>query len=181
MAATASGGHERVTAGDCAVVVRPARVADVPRIHAMIHELAAYEGMPDGPQLSVEDLIKDGFESPFPWFFALVAERGDEILGYALCNRAYSSWTCRAFYVEDLYVVPAARRAGVAKALLQHLCQMALQQSVHRIDWHVLESNAPALAFYARLGARDLRRSEGRAALRLDRPRIEGVAAGNLL
>lgn len=51
-----------------------------------------------------------------------------------------------------------------------------MQQGVHRVDWHVLEDNAPALAFYARLGARDMRASEGRAALRLDRARIEHVA-----
>lgn len=54
--------------------------------------------------------------------------------------------------------------------------QLGVQEGVHRVDWHVLESNAPALAFYARLGARDMRVSEGRAALRLDRDRIEHVA-----
>lgn len=58
---------------------------------------------------------------------------------------------------------------------------MALEAGVHRIDWHVLESNVAALRFYARLGVRDLRASEGRAALRLDRPRIEAVAGGHLL
>lgn len=58
---------------------------------------------------------------------------------------------------------------------------MAVAEGVHRVDWHVLENNAGALAFYGRLGARDLRVSEGRAALRLDRDRIEAVAAGRLL
>lgn len=58
---------------------------------------------------------------------------------------------------------------------------MAVAEGVHRVDWHVLESNAGALAFYGRLGARDLRVSEGRAALRLDRDRIQAVAAGHLL
>lgn len=47
-----------------------------------------------------------------------------------------------------------------------------------RVDWHVLESNAAALAFYARLGARDMRRSEGRAALRLDADHIQRLARG---
>lgn len=58
---------------------------------------------------------------------------------------------------------------------------MGLEADVHRIDWHVLENNVAALSFYSRLGARDLRVSEGRAALRLDRPRIEAVAEENLL
>lgn len=57
---------------------------------------------------------------------------------------------------------------------------MAVAEGVHRVDWHVLENNAPALGFYARLGARDLRVTEGRAAMRLDRPHIERLAQDQL-
>ncbi|KOB65800.1 Diamine acetyltransferase 2 [Operophtera brumata] len=168
--------------------------------------------MPQGPQLSVAgilttDLIADGFESSPAWFFALVAELRGEVVGYALCNRAYSSWTRRALYLEDLFVRPAARRAGVARALLSRLCQLDAARALpggpvrasrrvprrrharaplatvgvslgaRRVDWHVLESNAPARALYAQLGARDLRDSEGRAALRLDEGAIAAAAA----
>ncbi|XP_023943650.2 thialysine N-epsilon-acetyltransferase-like [Bicyclus anynana] len=166
---------------DDAVSVRAMRRDDMPAVHRMIHELAAFEGMPRGPQLSVRDLIEDGFESSPSWFFGLVAERRGAVAGYALCSRAYSSWTRRAFYVEDLYVAPEQRARGVGGALMRELCQMALAAGVHRVDWHVLADNAGALRFYARLGARDLAASEGRAALRLDRERIEAVARGALL
>ncbi|KAH9642957.1 hypothetical protein HF086_006681 [Spodoptera exigua] len=145
-------------------------------VRGVLQELAEFEGMPHGPELSVADLIEDGFDASPAWFFGLIAECGGQVVGHAMCNRAYSSWTRRAFYVEDLYVVPGARRRGVGLSLLRELCRMALQEGVHRVDWHVLEDNAPALAFYSRLGARDLRVSEGRAALRLDRPQIESVA-----
>ncbi|XP_035430041.2 thialysine N-epsilon-acetyltransferase [Spodoptera frugiperda] len=158
------------------VVVRPATRQDMPRVLDMIQELAEFEGEPRGPQLSVADLIEDGFEANPPWFFGLIAECGGEVVGHALCNRAYSSWTRRAFYVEDLYVLPGARRRGVGICLLRELCRMAVQEGVHRVDWHVLQSNSQALAFYSRLGARDLRVTEGRAALRLDRPQIESLA-----
>ncbi|XP_050355664.1 thialysine N-epsilon-acetyltransferase-like [Nymphalis io] len=161
--------------------VRMMRREDASAVHEMIHELATFEGVPDGPKLSVQDLIEDGFESSPPWFFGLVAEKDGQMVGHAMCNRAYSSWTRRAFYVEDLYVRPTVRREGVARRLLQELCRMAVAEGVHRVDWHVLESNSDALAFYSRLGARDLRLTEGRAALRLDRPRIEAVADGRLL
>ncbi|XP_034824036.1 thialysine N-epsilon-acetyltransferase-like isoform X3 [Maniola hyperantus] len=168
-------------ASDGEVTVRAMRREDVPVVHRMIHELAAFEGMPEGPKLSVKDLIEDGFSSSPSWFFGLVAEVGGEVAGYALCSRAYSSWTRRAFYVEDLYVRRERRGAGVGRRLLRELCEMALASGVHRIDWHVMSSNAGALRFYARLGARDLAASEGRAALRLDRARIEAVARGELL
>lgn len=148
----------------------------------------------------VSDLIEDGFDTSPAWFFGLVAECGGAVVGHALCSRAYSSWTRRAFYIEDLYVRPAARRRGVGLLLLQELCrvrarartalacevvadcngrcvlQMAVEEGVHRVDWHVLEDNTPALGFYSRLGARDLRVTEGRAAMRLDRPHIERLA-----
>ncbi|CAH0723050.1 unnamed protein product, partial [Brenthis ino] len=163
------------------IQIRAMRREDASVVHRMIHELATFEEVPDGPQLSVQDLIEDGFESSPEWFFGLVAELGGELVGYALCNRAYSSWTRRSFYIEDLYVQPSARRHGIARKLLQELCKMAVEADVHRIDWHVLLNNVVALSFYSRLGARDLRASEGRAALRLDRPRIEAVAEGHLL
>ncbi|XP_026726598.1 diamine acetyltransferase 2-like [Trichoplusia ni] len=163
-----------------AVSVRPATRADMQHVYDMIHELAEYEGMPDGPRLSVDDLVRDGFDTSPPWFFVLVAERGGAVVGHALCNRAYSSWTRRAFYVEDLYVRPEARRCRVGQRLLQELCRMAVREGVTRVDWHVLESNAPALGFYRRLGARDLRVSEGRAAMRLDAPHIQELALSDL-
>ncbi|XP_026333213.1 diamine acetyltransferase 2-like isoform X2 [Hyposmocoma kahamanoa] len=127
------------------------------------------------------DLVRDGFESSPPWFFVLLAVRDEQLLGQALCNYAYSSWTGRSFYLEDLYVYPHVRRLGVARRLLQHLCEMAVKKGVSRIDWHVLKNNAPALALYARTGARDMCLTEGRVALRLDAPRIQAVAQGHLL
>lgn len=72
----------------------------------------------------VADLIEDGFECSSPWFFGLVACRGERIVGYALCNRAYSSWTRRAFYLEDLFVLPEERRNGVATIMIQELCKV---------------------------------------------------------
>ncbi|KAL4702393.1 hypothetical protein ACJJTC_005669 [Scirpophaga incertulas] len=161
------------------VSVRPARPDDMPTVHRLIIDLATHEGVPDGPKLSPVDLIEDGFNTSPPWFFCLVAEINGEIVGYALCNRAYSSWTRRAMYLEDLYVAPAHRRAGVATALLRALCQMAVSEGVNRIDWHVLVGNASAQAFYEQLGARDLSHTEHRAPLRLYRPDIERAAAGH--
>lgn len=70
------------------------------------------------------DLLEDGFDTPSPWYFLLVAEQRGELVGYALCNRAYSSWTRRAFYVEDVYVPPQHRRAGVGGKLFKEICRV---------------------------------------------------------
>ncbi|GBP92841.1 hypothetical protein EVAR_66968_1 [Eumeta japonica] len=160
------------------VLVRDATKNDMQEIQQMIQELAEYEGVPTGPQLTVQELVRDSFQVPNPWFFCIVATDGSGVvLGHAMCNKAYSSWTGRAFYIEDIYVKPVARRKGVGLKLISYLCRMAVAEGVGRIDWHVLESNETALNFYRKLGARDLRITEGRAALRLDKQYIEKVAS----
>ncbi|XP_013197016.1 thialysine N-epsilon-acetyltransferase isoform X2 [Amyelois transitella] len=176
----ATSGAEAAAGGGAEVTIRAARREDMARVHAMIHELAAFENVPDGPKLSVQDLITDGFECSPPWFSVVVAETGGAVVGYALVNRAYSSWTRRALYIEDLYVEPRQRGAGVGMKLVRALCEMALEEDIHRIDWHVLEENLGGRRFYARLGARDLHQTEGRLMLRLDRHRIEAVATQQL-
>ncbi|CAB3227556.1 unnamed protein product [Arctia plantaginis] len=159
-----------------AVTVRPATRGDMRYVLDMIQELAEYEGVPDGPQITVDDLVRDGFDSSSPWFFGLIAELDGAVVGHAFCNRAYSSWTCRAYYLEDLYVRPHARRHRIGQRLMQELCRMAVRDKVTRIDWHVLADNAPALGFYTKLGARDMRVSEGRTAMRLDEPFIKQLS-----
>lgn len=162
------------------VIVRDGRREDLSEVLRMIHELAEYEGCPNGPRLTVAELEKDGFDESPPWYFLLVAESRDGVLvGYALCNRAYSSWTSRALYMEDLYVRPQYRTRGVGRLLITHLCKRGVDVGASRVDWHVLENNSPALRFYSSLGARDMRQTEGRAAMRLDREYIQQIADNN--
>lgn len=72
----------------------------------------------------MSDLVRDGFDSSSPWFFGLIAELDGAVVGHAFCNRAYSSWTCRAYYLEDLYVRPRARRHRVGQHLMRELCRV---------------------------------------------------------
>uniref|UniRef100_A0A182MPC3 N-acetyltransferase domain-containing protein n=1 Tax=Anopheles culicifacies TaxID=139723 RepID=A0A182MPC3_9DIPT len=45
---------------DSEVIVRQTQRADLPEVIAMIQELADFEKMPAGPELTVDDLIRDG-------------------------------------------------------------------------------------------------------------------------
>ncbi len=56
-------------------------------------------------------------------------------------------------YLEDLYVTPAARGAGVGKALLRHLADIAATRGYARFEWSVLDWNQPAIDFYRAMGA----------------------------
>ena len=46
-----------------------------------------------------------------------------ELEGYLLAHRTYSTWEGRAMYIKEVYVIPTARRSGVA----MHLCRGLLQ------------------------------------------------------
>ena len=56
-------------------------------------------------------------------------------------------------YLEDLFVVPEARGRGVGRALLAHLARLAVARGCGRVEWAVLDWNAPAIRFYDSLGA----------------------------
>lgn len=130
--------------------------------------------------MCVAELLRDGFPPPesgaAAWYFLVVAERGGRMDGYALCNRAYSSWTGRALYMEDLYVREEARGEGLGARLVGAVCARGAREGATRLDWHVLENNHQARKFYSRLGAVDLREGEGRFALRLYQEDIKRLA-----
>ena len=64
----------------------------------------------------------------------------------------YSTFLGRpGIWVEDLFVRPEGRGAGVGTALLHHLFELA---GDGRVEWAVLDWNEPSIAFYQRQGAR---------------------------
>jgi len=54
---------------------------------------------------------------------------------------------------EDLFVEPAYRGRGIGKALLRRLAQRCQADGLARLEWQVLDWNAPSIAFYKSLGA----------------------------
>jgi GNAT superfamily N-acetyltransferase len=53
-------------------------------------------------------------------------------------------------------VLPAHRRNGHGRALLQRLGQVAHERGCGRMEWAVLDWNEPAIEFYKTLGAQPL-------------------------
>jgi GNAT superfamily N-acetyltransferase len=134
-------------------VIRPARPADIGVIHALIRDLAEYERGLD-QVTATEDDLRAALLAPRPSLFAHVAETGGEVVGFALWFINYSTWTGRhGIYLEDLYVSPEQRGHGHGRALLAELARICLQRGYRRLEWWVLDWNAPARGFYASLGA----------------------------
>lgn len=135
--------------------VRPAVRADGPVICRLIRELAAYEDALDEVEVTEAGLDAVLF-GPEPTVFAHVAEYRGVVAGFALWFVNFSTWTGRhGIHLEDLFVSPAVRGAGLGRALLAELAGICVERGYGRLEWVVLDWNAPALAFYGALGAQD--------------------------
>ena len=134
-------------------LVRQALETDVDRIHSLILELATYERSADQVKATPNQLRAALFGAQ-PAAYALVAETGDEVVGFALYFRNFSTWEgVHGIYLEDLYVKPEHRGAGHGKALLRSLAALAVERGYARLEWAVLNWNQPSIDFYRRLGA----------------------------
>jgi GNAT superfamily N-acetyltransferase len=59
----------------------------------------------------------------------------------------------RGLWLEDLFVYPEHRGAGIGGALLRAVAGVARDRGCGRFEWSVLDWNAPAIRFYERVGA----------------------------
>lgn len=135
------------------VSIRAARPEDAPRILELVRELAEYERAAHEVVARAEDFVRDGFGER-PLFHVLLAERGGRAIGFAFYFFAYSTWEGRGVLrLEDLFVEPEERGGGVGLALMRALAEEAKRAHCTRFEWQVLDWNAPAIAFYEKLGA----------------------------
>jgi GNAT superfamily N-acetyltransferase len=138
--------------------IRDAGPQDVGLIYGWIVELAEYERARDQVRGTPEQL-EDALFGPRPTAEALIAEASEdgtryEPAGFAVYHGTFSTWECRAgVWLEDLYVPPAYRRAGVGGALLSHLAGITVARGCARLEWAALDWNTPALDFYDKIGA----------------------------
>jgi GNAT superfamily N-acetyltransferase len=155
------------------VKVRRAAPGDGSVLLDLVTALADYERLPPPDAGARERLIRDGF-GPASRFELLLGEVDGTPVAYALYFFTYSSFLARpTLYLEDLFVLPEARRHGVGGALLQALAKAALAADCGRMEWAALTWNRLAIDFYERLGAKAL---EEWRTFRLEGPGIAAMA-----
>jgi GNAT superfamily N-acetyltransferase len=138
------------------VVVRPLAGDDVPALLDLVDALADYEHLPRPTTDARARLAADALASP-PRFEVLLAEVDGAVAGYALHFWTYSTFLARpTLYLEDLFVRPEARQRGAGAALFDACAAEAARRGAGRMEWQVLDWNAPSIAFYRRKGARHL-------------------------
>lgn len=138
------------------VTIRAAEPQDVPAILSLIRALAEYEKLLD-EVTATEAALHDSLFGTRPYAEAMIAWDGEQAVGFALYFHNYSTFLAKpGIYLEDLFVRPAYRGRGLGKELLARVARVAVERGCGRMEWAVLDWNAPAIAFYRSLGARPL-------------------------
>jgi GNAT superfamily N-acetyltransferase len=133
--------------------IAPANERDVPIILDFIRKLAEYEKL-SHLVVATEANIRENVFGTNPVAEVLLAYWNGEPVGFALYFRNFSTFLGRAgIYLEDLFVEPEHRGQGIGKALLARLAKIAVDRGYGRLEWAVLDWNAPSIEFYRNLGA----------------------------
>lgn len=133
--------------------LRPATPVDVPEVLRLIRALAEYEHLLHEATATEADLHDPLFGSP-PRIHAVLAEIDSKPVGLALFYYTFNTFkACPNIFLEDLFVDPSHRGAGIGLALMRHLAQRAVAENCRRIEWRVLNWNQPSIDFYQRIGA----------------------------
>ena len=133
--------------------VRDAVETDVALVAQLIRALAQYEKLEADCVIRETDLAAHLFGTR-PYAEALIGEIDGEPQGYALYFHTYSTFAGRpGLWLEDLFVRPDARGGGLGRALLAEVARRAVERGCARLEWSVLDWNAPAIRFYEAIGA----------------------------
>ncbi len=134
-------------------VVRAAAPGDVALLLGLFRELAEYEHL-EHELRATEERLHEALFGDKPAAEALIADRGSEVAGYALFFPTFSSFLAtEGVWLEDLFVRPAYRGAGVGRALLAAVAARVRERGGERLEWAALDWNELALGFYRRVGA----------------------------
>ena len=128
--------------------IRDATAADEARFRAL---WAAYLAFYD---MSLDSAVTDQtwariLDPASPMSARLAVDEAGAVLGFAVWHHHIASWhLANDLYLEDLFVDPEARGAGLGRALLDDLFALARTRGFGRIYWHTDEGNARARSLY---------------------------------
>jgi GNAT superfamily N-acetyltransferase len=133
--------------------IRPATAEDVTLVLTFIRELAAYERLAH-EMVATEDLLRTWLFGASPKAEVILGFHDGRAVAFAVFFHNFSTFLGRpGIYLEDLFVKPESRGRGFGKAMLAHLARLAVERGCGRLEWAVLDWNAPAIRFYKGLGA----------------------------
>ena len=156
-------------------VLRPAEPRDCAELDRLIRELAVYEKLEE-QKVGTPEALRAALFGERPACEAIIAERHGRAVGFALFFTTFSTFLARpGIYLEDVFVEPEHRGAGIGKAILRRLAALAVERGCGRFEWRVLDWNEPSIRFYESLGGKVLPEWE---LVRMTAPEFTALARG---
>ena len=134
------------------ITIREGIKEDLPAVLRLIKELADFEKSLDEVTITLEDLENDGFGDR-PWFWFLVAEENNEIVGLSFYWIRYSTWKGKFLFLEDFVIKKKYRRIGIGSKLFEETIKICKKKDLNGMIWQVLDWNRQAIKFYKKYNA----------------------------
>jgi GNAT superfamily N-acetyltransferase len=133
---------------------RFAEIGDVPALLPLMREFYEYERLAFDAART-EQLLREliGDES---LGHVIVFEEANVLVGYMVLTFGYSlEFGGRDALIDEFYVVPAERGAGLGTAAIEHAKQICRARGISKIHLEADYVNGRVHEFYKRLGFRD--------------------------
>ena len=131
------------------MIIRQAEEEDFENILRLIQEFSLFQQTPEKVTIDLEQM-----KAQKDLFKCLVAQTSNgDIIGFASFYYAYYSWSGKAMYLDDLYVMESHRKQSVGKKLLDAVIDLAKREQCKKVRWQVSGWNSYAIAFYKKMGA----------------------------
>ena len=127
-------------------------LADVPELACLFDDYRIFYKRPSdrsGSEAFVAEQLRKGVTR----FFIARDTMQSTALGFVHLIPSLGTLAMRPiWYLEDLFVIPAARRQGIARALMLHAEQFARETAAERLTLSTAHDNHAAQALYRSLG-----------------------------
>lgn len=130
-----------------------AKQEHISAIVELMREFAEYENLLEFLEITEEKLYGAIFgESGF--VECLVATSEEKVIAYALYFLNFSSFRGQTgVYLEDIFIKKDFRKFGIGELMLKQIARAGKENGAVRMDFQVLDWNAPAINFYKKHGA----------------------------
>ena len=130
------------------IKLRSANSKDFFEVHQLIKEFATYIKTPEKVVITPEQMIEEE-----EYFKCIVATHKAAIIGFATYFFSYYSWTGKAIYLDDLFVLEKYRNLGIGGRLFDKVMGIGKNENCYKMKWQVSNWNKNAQEFYKSRGA----------------------------
>ena len=126
---------------------------DVGRLHEFILALAESDGVAE--VLTSIESLNTGLFGDAPCAFPRFIQHDGSVAGFVIYSWKWGVFTgAPDMYLQALYIDPAFRRRGLARATMSQLARIAVASGCSRMEWLTVRGKEASGGFYDSIGSR---------------------------